>query len=381
MKYVKIKEVAEVVSGSTPKTNIDEYWNGEYNWITPKEITEDSKYIYNTERTLSIDGIKSCALKELKVNTVLLTSRAPIGKVALVGKTMYCNQGFKNLVCNEQVINPEYMYYWLKSHNNYLNSLGRGATFKEISKKIVEEIEIPLQDLDTQHKIVEILDKAQELIDKRKEQMELLDELIQSKFLEMFGNPVTNPKGWEVEKINTIAPIEQYKGEINDGKVWLLNLDMVESNSGRIINYNYVDKEEVGNSTCTFSTDNVLYSKLRPYLNKVAIPDREGYATSEMIPLKPNREILNREYFAYSLRSKAFVDYISEKVSGAKMPRVVMSDFKNFKLTIPPLALQEEFADFVGKVNDIKIVLNKSLEQLNNNFDSLINKAFKGELF
>lgn len=271
-------------------------------------------------------------------------------------------------------INTKYIYYFLLSIDLPNDGYSRHS-------KYLKEVIVPVPEIDTQNKIVKILDKAQELIDKRKEQIELLDELIQSKFLEMFGNPITNPKGWEVEKINTIAPIEQYKGKFNDGKVWLLNLDMVESNSGRIINYNYVDKEEVGNSTCTFNTDNVLYSKLRPYLNKVAIPDKEGYATSEMIPLKPNREILNREYFAYSLRSKAFVDYISEKVSGAKMPRVVMSDFKDFKFPVPPLALQEEFAIFVGKVNDIKAVLNKSLEQLNNNFDSLISRAFKGELF
>ena len=285
------------------------------------------------------------------------------------------------LEINDTEFNTIYCALFLRSKFYYLREKCTGATIPHLSRSSLEDLKLPKLNIDTQNKIVEILDKSQELIDKRKEQMELLEELIQSRFLEMFGNPVTNPKGWEVEKINTIAPIEQYKGEINDGKVWLLNLDMVESNSGRIINYNYVDKEEVGNSTCTFSTDNVLYSKLRPYLNKVAIPDREGYATSEMIPLKPNREILNREYFAYSLRSKAFVDYISEKVSGAKMPRVVMSDFKNFKLPIPPLELQEEFADFVEKVNDIKIVLNKSLEQLNNNFDSLISRAFKGELF
>lgn len=372
MKYVKLDKLCDITMGQSPDSSS---YNDKGIGLPFFQGKSEFGKIYPTAKMYCTEPKKTAQPLD-----ILMSVRAPVGDVNISNIDCCIGRGLCSIRCKNN-INYKYIYYYLLTQKKVLESQSTGSTFKAINKSIVSELEIPLQDLDAQHKIVEVLEKAQELIDKRKEQMELLEELVQSRFLEMFGNPVTNPKGWEVEKINTIAPIEQYKGEINDGKVWLLNLDMVESNSGRIINYNYVDKEEVGNSTCTFSTDNVLYSKLRPYLNKVAIPDREGYATSEMIPLKPNREILNREYFAYSLRSKAFVDYISEKVSGAKMPRVVMSDFKNFKLPIPPLALQEEFADFVGKVNDIKIVLNKSLEQLNNNFDSLISRAFKGELF
>ena len=205
MKLMKIKEFAEVVSGSTPKTNIDEYWNGEYIWITPAEIDNSSKYIYDSERKITEAGVKSCSLKLLKKNTVILTSRAPIGKVALAGNDLYCNQGFKNLVCDESIIYPKYIYYWLISKKEYLNSLGRGATFKEISKKIVEEIQVPVLSIDDQKRMAQILDKSQDLIDKRKEQIELLDELVKSRFIEMFGDPVTNPKGWEVRKLNELC--------------------------------------------------------------------------------------------------------------------------------------------------------------------------------
>lgn len=386
MEYVKIKEVAEVVSGSTPKTNIDEYWNGEYNWITPKEITEDNKYIYNTERTLSIDGIKSCALKELKVNTVLLTSRAPIGKVALVGKTMYCNQGFKNLVCNEQVINPEYMYYWLKSHNNYLNSLGRGATFKEISKKIVEEIEIPLQDLDTQNKIVKILDKAQELIDKRKEQMELLDELIQSKFVELFGDPVVNPKGWEKEKLSRKCNI--ITGNTPSRKVadyygnyieWIKSDNITNSNVYLSKAKEYLSEEgaKVGR---IIAKNNILMTCIagsKKCIGNVAINNRDVAFNQQINGI----EVLkNNVYFMFHqfLLSQ---DYIQSTINMSLKGILSKGQLSELEFIFPPITLQEEFADFVEKVNDIKIVLNKSLEQLNNNFDSLINRAFKGELF
>lgn len=137
-------------------------------------------------------------------------------------------------------------------------------------------------------------------------------------------------------KLNDIAPIKQGVVLAED-KYWLLNLDMVESNTGKIIDYLYVPKEEIGASTVTFDTDNVLYSKLRPYLNKVVLPDRPGYATSEMLPMRPNTDIITREYLTYFLRSPHFVSYINEKTSGAKMPRANSSDLKAVEIECPTI--------------------------------------------
>ena len=292
-----------------------------------------------------------------------------------------------NLLCirlKKEMANSKYMYYYF-NHKLFRNKLSKiikkSVNQASFSVTDLKKIDIEIPNIETQKKIVEILDKAQFLIDKKKEQIELLDELVKSRFIEMFGDPVSNSKDWKKQKINEVAPVSNYKGEFDEEKIWLLNLDMVESNSGRIIDFNYVNKEEIGSSTCTFDTSNVLYSKLRPYLNKVVIPDRRGYATSEMTPLKPNKKVLNREYLTYSLRNKSFVDYISEKVSGAKMPRVVMNDFKSFELPIPPIELQNEFAEFVTKIDEIKSKMKASLSELEDNFNSLMQKAFKGELF
>ena len=172
----------------------------------------------------------------------------------------------------------------------------------------------------------------------------------------MFGDPVTNDKNWKTNEINKVAPSKGYKGILDDSKVWLLNLDMVESNTGKIIDYIYEDADNIGNSTCCFSEDNVLYSKLRPYLNKVVIPDRKGYATSEMVPLLPDKNVINRIFLIYLLRSNSFVDYISVKVSGAKMPRVIMEEFRKFKLILPPIELQNKFAQIVEQIDKQKFV-------------------------
>ena len=160
--FFKIKDIGKIISGSTPSTNIPEYWNGEYLWITPAELNDDSFIVNSTDRKLTYLGVKASSLIELPIGTVLLSSRAPIGKVAIVGEKMFCNQGFKNIIPNEEV-NPIYLYYILKEKKEYLNFLGRGVTFKELSKEIVENISIKVPPIELQNKFAERIEKIEKL--------------------------------------------------------------------------------------------------------------------------------------------------------------------------------------------------------------------------
>ena len=157
--WVSIKEIGTVVGGATPKTDHDEYWGGSYRWITPAELDADSGYIYDSVRKLTKAGVESCSLQEIPVGTVILSSRAPIGKVAIAGNTFYCNQGFKNIICKEG-ITPRYLYTVLLLNVEHLNSLGRGATFKEISKGIVENIRIPVPPIELQQQFAAFVEQT-----------------------------------------------------------------------------------------------------------------------------------------------------------------------------------------------------------------------------
>jgi len=244
------------------------------------------------------------------------------------------------------------LYYLLISANEKLNRLGTGSTFKAINKDSLLKFESIAYHLPTQHQIVSELDALSEIISKKKQQLEELDKLAQATFYELFGDPVTNEKGWERDSILNVAPVKAFKGDIKplDGKFWLLNLDMVESNTGKIISMNYVDKSEIGNSTTTFNEENVLYSKLRPYLNKVVNPENSGYATTELLPLLPKKGIINKVFLTQLLRSYYFVNFIQEKVAGAKMPRVSMDIFRAFKVILPPLNIQNQFATKIESI-------------------------------
>lgn len=153
-------------------------------------------------------------------------------------------------------------------------------------------------------------------------------------------------------KLCDIAPIKQ--GIVSESdKYWLLNLDMIESNTGRVLEYLMVEKDEIGASTITFDTDNVLYSKLRPYLNKVVLPQSCGYATSEMLPLRPDKSKVSREYLTWFLRSPKFVGYINQKTSGAKMPRANTTDLREVEIDLPDLAKQKIVTDSLEGLRSI----------------------------
>ena len=172
-------------------------------------------------------------------------------------------------------------------------------------------------------------------------------------------------------RLEEVAPICQ--GAVPENyQYWLLNLDAVESNTGRVLEYVYVDHTQIGASTIAFDESNVLYSKLRPYLNKVVLPERPGYATSEMLPLKPNSKVITREYLTYFLRSPSFVEYINGKTSGAKMPRANISDLKAVEIDCPSIKEQKEVVSSLAKLEYIV----RRRQQLLSALDDLIKARF-----
>ena len=184
-----------------------------------------------------------------------------------------------------------------------------------------------------------------------------------SQFIEMFGNPVTNTKGWKTAKIKDVAPEMPSKEQLS-GKIWLLNLDMIESNTGRIIEKVYEDVENAL-SVQSFDEGNVLFSKLRPYLNKVVIPDEPGMATTELVPLRPEPSKLHKVFLSHLLRGNQFVNYANDIAGGTKMPRMPLTELRNFDCILPPMDKQLEFVFIAEQVDKSKSVIQKALVYLN----------------
>ena len=183
-----------------------------------------------------------------------------------------------------------------------------------------------------------------------------------SRFIEMFGDPVTNTKKWSTEPLEIVAP-ESPSEERELGQVWILNLDMVESQSGRVIEKVY-DCSDNLNSVSPFDKGNVLFSKLRPYLNKVVIPDGNGYATTELVPLRPKETKVKRTFLAYLLRSDEFVGFADSIATGTKMPRMPMQALRSFECILPPIQLQEEFIEVAEQADKSKFELKQAIEKI-----------------
>lgn len=203
-KEYKLGEIAEVVGGGTPRTSVASYWNGDIPWLTPKDLAGYKRtYISNGERYITEEGLKNSSAKELPKGTVLLSSRAPIGYLALANNTICTNQGFKSLIVKDKTANNLFIYYWLKANIEYLKSLGTGTTFEEISGSTVKEIDILLPPLPEQKAIASVLSSLDDKIDILHRQNTTLEGMAETLFRQWFVEEAKEE--WEEKSLSSIA--------------------------------------------------------------------------------------------------------------------------------------------------------------------------------
>ena len=384
MRRVKLGQICEVVSGGTPKTNVEEYWNGEFNWITPAEINDNDYIISDTKRKITQLAIEKKKLPLLPKGTVLLSSRAPIGKVAITGKEMYCNQGFKNLICSDEICN-EYLYWYLKSKKEYLNSLGRGATFKEISKKIVENIEIKLPEIERQRKIVDKLKKVDKIIQRRKNQSRLLDVVVQARFVEMFGDPIINNMSWPESTIGDGCFVTKLAGfeyskyiEYDDtGDVVMVKAQNVKNGTLNRKDLSFISNEvSDARPRSQLLPGDVVMTYVGANIGDVAlIDDKYKYHLAPNVAkIRVDAKIYNSVYFMYMLMFLR--SYIVKNSADTAKAALGMERIRKLKVFIPTYDLQNQFAAFVQQVNKSKFEIQKSLEKTQLLFDSLMQEYF-----
>lgn len=381
MKY-QIGEICEIVSGSTPKTSIAEYWDGNVKWITPAELDDDSYVIQDTVRKITELGVKKTGLTILPKGTVLFSSRAPIGKVAIAGCDMYCNQGFKNLICSD-VISNKYLYWYLKSKTTYLNSLGRGATFKELSKKILAEVELEVPHIKRQNEIVQKLERLCSIKKKRLEQLQKLDELIQARFVEMFGLPLDKSKAnMRFTDCVEFNPKKSEVKDMQDVEVSFVPMECVGVDGS----FNIRENGPVSNyykGYTYFRDGDVLLAKITPCFEngKAAIAEGckngIGFGTTEFHVARPKAGVSNSYWIKYMLKNDSVHELATINMTGSAGQKRIQTPFFD-KLTIycPPIELQNQFADFVNQVHKSKVEIQKALEKTQLLFDSLMQQYF-----
>ena len=258
---------------------------------------------------------------------------------------------------NEEVVDKNYFPFFMSSDlfMERAVQISVGGLSPTINWKDLREQEFPLPSLAEQKVLADKLWAAYRLKESYKKLLAATEEMVKSQFIEMFGNPVTNNKGWNTLPIKDVAP-ETSSLEKQTGKVWILNLDMIESNTGKVVEKVFENDSNLL-SVAPFDEGNVLYSKLRPYLNKVVIPDGKGYATTELVPLRPNQKLLNLTFFSHLLRGDDFVTYANSISTGTKMPRMPLNDLRKFQCILPPMEKQNEFEEIAHQADKSGSVL------------------------
>lgn len=375
--YKKLGDVCTVERGGSPRP-IEKFITNDENGINWIKIgdTSDSMYITSTAQRIMKEGMKKS--RYVKPGDFLLSNSMSFGRPYILKIDGCIHDGWLVLRDEEKVFDKRFLYYYLSSKSTYkkFEAMAVGGVVNNLNSEMVRNTYVPIPNKDVQLKIVNQFDMVRSILESRKKELLLLENLVRARFVEMFGNPVRNSKNWNTEKLCSIAPINKYNGDIDtvNGKVWLLNLDMIESCTGNIVDFLYEFENRITSSTIKFDENCVLYSKLRPYLNKVVIPERKGYATSELVSM--STEKINKYFLANLLRQDSFVNFSNATAYGAKMPRASMDLIKNFDVINPPTELQNKFGKLVIEVEKSKVEVQRAIDEAQLLFDSLMQKYF-----
>ena len=315
---------------------------------------------------------------EINDGDVLISWSGSLGVYVWNRGKALLNQHIFKVVFDKTTIDKDYFVFAVRHKLHDMESKTHGATMKHIVKGDFDSTMIPFPSLAHQVEIAQILSSVQDLIETRQRQLRTLDTLIKARFVEMFGDFKTNPMGWPIVSFEEIAIIdgnmttdyERYADYPHIG------IDSIEKDTGLLKGYRTVAEDGVISGKYIFTPAHIIYSKIRPNLNKVALPDFDGLCSADAYPILPIAGKCNRVFLAYDMRSTFFLDYILQFCNRTNLPKVNRKEVAGFRTPLPPIQLQNQFAAFVSQVDKSKDVVQAALDKAQVLFYSLMQEYF-----
>ena len=376
MKYKKVKlgEVCTMSSGGTPSRSKHEYYGGSILWAKISDI-ENAKtgIITETEEKITEQGLKAINNRIFETNTLLLAMYGSVGKTAITGCRLSTNQAILGIrPSKDDIISLHFLKFWLQYKKADLLNRAVGGTLQNISLGIVKNLEIPLPDLPTQRHIAEVLDKADALRQQNRQLLALYDQLLQSTFIELFGDPVKNPKGWEVKKLGEVCKdivdcphsTPNHKNVPTDYP----SIRTTEIKNGTIewssMKYVEIDEYNLRTRKLKPSEGDIVYGREGSFGDAIIIPKNTTMCLGQrVVLLRVNEKICNNIFFWSMVRSDYVYNQAVKKTSGSTVGHVNVKDIKLFLLILPPLPLQAHFAQIVEQIEVQKAQVGRSLAE------------------
>lgn len=323
---------------------------------------------------------KRAVKPELLVNPgdLLVSWSATLDVYRWNGPQGLLNQHIFKVLPNEGV-DPEYLYFALKSVIAELSSKTHGSTMKHVVRGDFESTRVRLPSLAEQRRIVDLLSRAESIVRLRREGQQKAAELVPAIFLDMFGDPATNPKGWPTTKLGDYLAINSSvrTPDLNsEAGMPCIGADSIESGTGKIVSWPTVGEIRPISGKYLFEVGDVLYSKIRPALRKVIVAPTSGYCSADMYPLRAAAGTAIPEYVAALLLSNAFTEYAVGVSARAQMPKVNRETLFAYEHPLPPLSLQKVFAERVQAISSIAKQQASATDGAELAFESLLARSF-----
>jgi len=402
--WKKLNDLCKTTSGGTPSRGNPGYFSGDIPWIKSGELNDG--LITDSEEHITADAIESSNAKKLLKGTLLIAMYgATVGKLGILDIEAATNQAVCAIFPGE-LLNRNYLFWFLKSYRKDLIQASFGGAQPNISQALIRSIEVPIpfpdnkeKSLDIQNRIVQRIENAADELAEASRLHEKIvtdtNRLMESVLAEMLPNPEKGlPEGWGAlplsqlasEESNQIIPSDHPSDTFN---YW--GLDAISEGQIAEPPSNYIQGSEVKSTCISFTPKDVLYSKLRPYLNKVIVPTVDGIGSTEWVVYRPNPKLIRREYLAFVMRTKWFVSLASGTSYGARMPRANKSVLREIKIPIPlitdpgqSLSIQEQIVERISQFSsDVDSMQKGNAQQqrlLVQLEQSILAQAFRGEL-
>ena len=377
----RFDEVFDLQMGKTPDRKNTLYFEGDNVWVSIRDMS--NKDICESQEHISDDAIVNCAIKKVKAGTVIMSFKLTVGKCAIAAVDLYTNEAIMAFNLKDgYYIDSSFLYYYLQSYKwQGANKAVMGLTLNKatISKQIISIPPLPIQ-----QKIVAELDKVCLIIDKKKQQLKELDNLAQSIFYDMFGDPVENEKGWEVKKLGEVCPVivdgvHQKPNYTDSGKPFV---SVVNINSGylNLKGCKYVSCDDFLQMTKKNKAErgDVLYSKVgATYGIPALVNTDDDFALYVSVCLmKPNRNLINSVFLKQMMATPFIKEQADNRIKGIGVPDLHLNQIRDFNIILPPLFLQQSFAAKIEAIEKQKELISRSIKEAQTLFDERMDYWF-----